>query len=151
MKPHLALLVLGLMNSFCFSQTIKEKDVPAAVIQSFQNEFPGVRVEKWEKEGANFEAEFDLNKIENSVVYDAGGKRLEHEVELKPSELPKFVLEYFEKNLPGKKIKEASKSTDAEGTITYEAEVGDTEYRFQEAVGLMGQETEKEKGKDEKE
>lgn len=147
MKTNLILIALGLMNGFCFSQTIKEKDVPAAVTQAFQKEFPGVKVEKWEKEGTSFEAEFDLNKTENEVVYDASGKRIEHEVELKPSELPKFVVEYFEKNLPGKKIKEASKSTDADGKITYEAEVGDTEYRFQEAVGLIGQKTENENEK----
>ncbi len=150
MKTNLILLALGLMSSFCFSQTLKEKDVPAVVTQAFQKEFPGIKAEKWEKEGANYEVEFDLNKTENEVVYDASGKRIEHEVELKPSELPKFVLEYFEKNLPGKKIKEASKSTDADGTITYEAEVGDTEYRFQEAVGLIGQETEKENKKGDK-
>lgn len=143
MKINLTFLAFGLISNFGFSQTIKEKDVPAAVIQAFQKEFPGVMVEKWEKEGANFEAEFDLKKIENSVVYDAGGKQLEHDVELKPSELPTFVLEYFEKNKPGKKIKEASKCTSANGTITYEAEVEDTEYHFQEAVGLIHQETDK--------
>lgn len=148
MKSNWILVAFGIICSNCFSQTIKEKDIPALVIQSFQKEFPGVKVEKWEKEGVNFEAEFDLNKIENSVVYDANGKRLEHEVEIKPSELPKFVLDYFEKNLPGKKIKEASKSIDSDGTITYEAEVEDTEYRFQEAVGLIKKETEKKEEKD---
>jgi hypothetical protein len=150
MKTNLILLALGLMSSFCFSQTLKEKDVPAAVTQAFQKEFPGIKVEKWEKEGANYEVEFDLNKTETSVVYTAAGAFVEKEVEIKPSELPKFVIEYFEKNLPGKKIKEASKSTDADGTITYEAEVEDTEYRFQEAVGLIGQETEKEEGQGDK-
>lgn len=141
------LLVLGLMSPFCFSQTVKEKDIPAEVIQSFQKEFPGIKAEKWEKEGDNFEVEFRVKKIENAVVYDVSGKQLAQEVELKPSELPKFVLEYFEKNLPGKKIKEACKITNAEGIITYEAEVEDTEYKFQDPVGLIGQEKEKEKDK----
>ncbi len=150
MKTNVILFAFGLICINCFSQTIKEKDVPAPVIKSFQKEFPGVKVEKWEKEGANFEVEFDINKIENSVVYDAGGKKLEHEVELKPTELPTFVLEYFEKNQPGKKIKEASKCTSANGTITFEAEVEDTEYHFQDAVGLIHQETEKKEKNKEK-
>lgn len=47
--------------------------------------------------------EFDLNKTENEVVYDASGKRIEHEVELKPSELPKFVLSILKKTCPVKK------------------------------------------------
>ena len=64
---------------------------------------------------------------------------------IKPSELPDYVLVYFEKNKPCKKIKEASKSTDANATISYEVKVEDTEYKFQEAVGLIGQETEKSK------
>lgn len=148
MKRSLTLVAIGAICSCGFSQTIKEKDVPVLVVQAFQKDFTGVKVKKWEKEGANYEVDFELNKIENSAVYDAVGKRIEHEIEIQPSELPNFVLAYFEKNLPGKKIKEASKITDADGTVTYEAKVDDTEYKFQEAVGMINKETEKKEEKE---
>jgi Putative beta-lactamase-inhibitor-like, PepSY-like len=145
MKTHLMLIAFGLSSSLSHAQKLKEADVPATVLQAFQKEYPGTKAEKWEKEGVNYEVEFDLNKTETSVVYTATGAFVEKEVEIKASELPKFVLEYFEKNMPGKKIKEANITTTANGILTYEAEVEDTEYRFQEAVGLI----EQEKGNDE--
>ena len=45
----------------CFAQ----KDIPAAVQESFKKNFPGVTVKKWEKEDGNFEANFSnsLGKI----------------------------------------------------------------------------------------
>ena len=148
MKTKQILLAFGLISSLSQAQNLKEKEVPVIVLQAFQKDYPGTKAEKWEKEGENYEVEFNLNKSETSVVYTAAGAFIEKEVEIKPSELPKFVLEYFDKNLPGKKIKEASINTSTDGSLTYEAEVDDTEYRFQEAVGLIGQEKETKEDKD---
>jgi hypothetical protein len=147
MKSNWILFAFGILSNNCFSQTMKEKDVPASVVQAFQKDFPGVKAKNWEKEGETFEAEFKINKTETSALYAATGVFLEQEIEIKASELPKFVLDYFEKNQPGKKIKEASKITSAEGRITYEVEVEDTEYKFQEEVGLFQVEKEEEKKK----
>ena len=90
---------------------------------AFQKNFPQAKVEKWEKEGSNFEAEFELNKTEQSVLFDAQGNLLETEVEIELNQLPKGVLEYVKANYIGQKVKEAAKITDAKGTVTYEAEI----------------------------
>jgi uncharacterized lipoprotein NlpE involved in copper resistance len=111
------------VNTVC-AQKVKESEVPKAVVTSFQNNFKGVKAEKWEKEkDGTYEAEFDWNKVETSATFNADGKLKETEQEIKTSELPKTAGDYVAKNYAGHKISEAAKITSADGKITYEAEV----------------------------
>lgn len=130
------------------AQKMKEADVPAAVKSSFSKSHPNVKVEKWEKEQNNYEAEFHEGKIEMAVLMDANGKLVETEKEISVSELPKEVSEYAAKNLGGKKIKEASKITDAAGVVTYESEIDDVDYIFDAKGGFLKKETEAPDGED---
>ncbi len=148
MKNLIFIVALSLGVGFANAQKVKEADVPAAVKDGFKKQFPASKVEGWEKEGGNYEAEFDQNKVEASALFDASGKLLETEVEIKVSELPKAVTDYMNKNVPGKKIKEASKITDAAGKISYEAEAGEADYIFDANGGFVKKEVEKEDDKD---
>lgn len=112
------------------AQKLKETEVPAAVKAAMTKKYPAIKDVEWEKEGANYEAGFDLNKVETSVVITPAGVILETESEIAVSALPKAATDYLSKNLPGKKIKEAAKLTDANGTVTFEAEVNDADYIF---------------------
>lgn len=123
MKKLVLMTFAAMITSLTFAQKSQEKDVPTPVKTAFQKNFPHAKVEKWEKEGVNFEAEFELNKTEQSVLFDANGNLLETEVEIKLTQLPKGVLEYVKANYNGQKLKEAAKITDAKGTVTYEAEI----------------------------
>ena len=134
MKKLIASLLIVTSISFANAQEAKEKkekkepkmnesEVPAAVKATFNTQYPGVKAEKWEKEKGNFEVGFHKNKTEMSCLIDASGKLLETETEIAVSELPKSVSDYIAKNKAGKKIKEASKIVDANGTMTWEAEV----------------------------
>lgn len=118
-----------------FLKEIKEKEaaeveVPAAVKTKFASLYPNVSKVKWGKDGTGFEAEFDVNKIETSANFDADGNLLETETEIEVSALPAAVSIYITKNIPGEKIKEAAKTTDAKGVVTYEAEVKGVDYIF---------------------
>ena len=124
----IAVLCFGITASY--AQKVKEAEVPSAVKEAFKKQHPAAKAEKWEKEDANYEVEYDMNKTEASDVYDVSGKLLQTEVEIKTSELPKGVSEYVTKNLAGKKIEEAAKITEANGTITYEAEIAKADYIF---------------------
>lgn len=120
-KLILAAILLGIfsVSAFAFSGD----DAPAAVKASFAKLYPNVTKVKWGKEDANYEAEFDVNKVETSCLFDASGNLLETETEIDISALPKGVSDYVSKNYAGEKIKEASKIVDSENTTTYEAEV----------------------------
>ncbi|HWY12462.1 MAG TPA: PepSY-like domain-containing protein [Bacteroidia bacterium] len=127
----LALSVALCLGVFAgYSQKVKEADVPAAVKEAFKKQYPTAKVEAWEKEEAGYEAEFENGKTEGTATYDAAGKLVETEIEIKIAELPKGVSDYITKNVAGKKIDEASKITDAAGKVTFEAEVSKAEYIF---------------------
>ncbi len=147
MKKIIVMLALSFGIGSAFAQKVKEADIPAAVKESFVKHYPNTKVEKWEKEGSNFEAEFESNKVETSVLFDAAGNIIETEIEINVAALPKAASEYIAKNMAGKKIKEASKITDAKGKVTYEAEVDDVDYIFDANGTFVKKEVEKDDDK----
>lgn len=130
MKKSIFLIALGFTTLTACAQKVKEADVPVAVKATFLKLYPNVKGAEWEKEGTDFEAGFDLNKVETSVVIDPSGNLKETEMEISASSLPKSVTDYIAKNLAGKKVKEAAKITDAKGNVNYEAEVDEADYLF---------------------
>jgi len=119
MKKMLILLAAITIVMNCNAQ----KDIPATVKSTFQKQYPDIKKVKWEKEQNNYEASFETNEINHSVLIDASGKIVETEVEINLEALPTSVKDYVAKNYAGNKIKEAAKITDANGAVTYEAEV----------------------------
>jgi hypothetical protein len=104
-------------------QKLKEADVPMVVKDAFKKAHKDVKEVKWEKEGANFEAEFEIGEVDQSVVFDATGQIIETEIEIKVDQLPSAVKDYVAKNHKDTKIKEATKITDSKGIVSYEAEI----------------------------
>ncbi len=123
-KNIITTIALSLVISFASAQKVKESEVPAAVKEAFTKKYAGAKVEKWEKEDGNFEAEFDQGKNEMSAVYNPSGTFVQEEVEIKTSALPAAVTEYCNKNFAGWKVEEATKITAADGKISYETEIG---------------------------
>lgn len=112
-----------LVISTAKAQHLKEAEVPANVKASFAKKYANSKVDVWEKEGEDYEAEFHLNKVESSAVFSADGTFKELEQEIKIGELPKTVSDYCTKNYEGYKISEAAKITDSNGKLMYEAEM----------------------------
>ncbi len=126
--------VLSFMYGSSSAQEIKESEVPAAVKEALKKQYPNVKEVEWEKEGNNYEAEIELvqvpmdgkgkkREVEKSLEYTATGELVKTEEQIEIKALPAAINDYVNKNYPGKKIKEASKITEANGTIKYEAEV----------------------------
>lgn len=123
MKTTIIMLASVLIASCADAQKLKEAEVPSKVKEAFTKKYPGAKVEKWEKENADYEAEFELNDVESSVVIDAGGNFKETEQEIKSSELPKGITDYCAENFADYKLDEAARITDASGKVTFEAEM----------------------------
>lgn len=149
MRSIFFILTLAFSTSVS-AQKIKESAVPEAVKKTQSQNFAGIKVEKWEKEGANFEAEFHIQKIETSAIYDASGTLIATETEINPSELPKEISDAVKTKMPGKKIKEASKIIDAGGTLSYEAEIDNVDYIFDPTGTLLREEKENDTDDDDK-
>lgn len=105
------------------AQEVKPENVPAAVKAEFSKLYPSVKTVKWEKENGAYEAGFEMDKVEYSVLLDAAGKVMETENEIPVSKLPAAAQAYLSKNYPGQKVKEAAQIIDAKGVITFEAEL----------------------------
>lgn len=123
MKHVIMMMAASLMTGSAFAQKMQDKDIPAVVKSAFQKAQPDAKEVKWEKEGDNFEAEFEHGKTEQSVVLNAQGNILETEVEIAVAELPQKAKDYVATNYKGQSLKEAAKITDAKGVVTYEAEI----------------------------
>ena len=106
------------------AQKVATAQVPAAAAATFKKTFPTVKAVKWEKEGADYEAGFDMGKAEMSAVITAAGVLKETETEMAVNQLPVSVQKTLAANYKAYKITEAAKIvTAATGTTTYEAEV----------------------------
>lgn len=163
MKKSIIVLASLLTVSFAGAQDLKEADVPAAVKEAFKKKFPDVKKTEWEKEGANYEVEFDVvrvpmddpkakkQEIEKSAVYTATGELVQIEEEIPVSSLPKAVADYVTKNYAGKKISEAAKITESNGTVMYEAEVGKEDLIFDVNGNFVKKEVEADDKDDDKE
>lgn len=104
------------------AQKIKEKDVPQIVKSAFMKAYPNAKGVKWDKEDAGFEASFDQNKNEMSVVLDKIGVVKEVETGIAKDKLPKAVLDVLKKDFADHDIEETAMIV-ADGVTTYEVEV----------------------------
>lgn len=143
MKKTMLLLAIGCFAFSANAQSLKDTQVPPVIKNSLEKLHPGAKVEKWEKEGNNYEAEFHSNKTEMSIVIGPNGQLIQTEEEIATTELPKAVNEYVTKNLNGKKVKEAAKITDAKGNVNYEAEIDGADFIFDAAGTFLKKEVEK--------
>lgn len=123
MKHVMTMMAACLMTGSAFAQHVPEKDIPVAVKSAFQKAHPDAKEVKWEKEAGNYEAEFEQNKTEQSVLIDVQGTILETEIEIAVSELPQAARDYVSQHYKGQTVKEAAKITNAKGVVTYEAEL----------------------------
>lgn len=144
MKKAIIAITFLAFTGYLSAQRISEKEVPSKVKDAFAKKFPGIKVEHWQKENTNYEAEFDFEKTEMNANFDDKGNCLETETGIKISELPSAIKTYLDKNMPNKKIKEASKISDAAGKITYEVEVGHIDFIFDAQGNYLSQEDNKE-------
>ena len=130
MKKLMMIALLGLMVSQVSAQKIKESEVPKVVKDAFMKAYPAAKDVKWDKEDGSFEASFDHNKKDMSVVLDEAGMVKEIETEIAKSELPKAALEVLKKDYADYKIEETAKIV-SKGITTYEAEVEKGEKTFE--------------------
>jgi hypothetical protein len=150
MKILIFLLFIIFFYAGTSAQHLKDSEVPAPVKEKFSNMYPNITAVEWEMEHGRFEAEFKENKTETSVIFEKNGTYIQQEVEIHVSSLPSKVNDYASEKLPGKKIKEGSKITDASGKISYEAEIGGHDYIFDEEGNFIRDESDSDDTEDNK-
>ncbi len=133
MKKVILLIAIVGFSVQAKAQRLMVKDVPAAVSSAFKKAQPSVKDVDWSKDGNDFEASYEVNKKSMSLTYGASGNLVETEVQISASDLPASVMIYVKKNHKEDEVKEASKITTSNGTITYEAQVKGMDLIFDNA------------------
>lgn len=128
MKTLLAVLGLGLAVTQANAQKPGAGDVPELLRNSLERNF-GIRDADWDKEGENYEANFEERGKEMSVLFDPAGSVLETEREIGKGELPKAVITVLRHDYPDFQLEESA-VIEANGVITYETEVENAEQTF---------------------
>ena|SRR5688500_2819584 len=144
MKNTLIIIVLSFFSSYVFSQAV----VPDAIKTKFAALYPTAKVTEWESLDGFYGASFEENDLEISVVLSRDGRVVATETEIALTLLPAGVNDYFKAKANGNKISEASKIVRADGHITYEVEVNNVDYLFDEMGHYLSQQTEDEDDED---
>lgn len=113
-------LLISLMGG---SQKLTPDKVPAPVKQAFAKKFPGATDVKYEMEKKDYEIIFKYKVVEMSANFDAMGKWLETETEIKESGLPEEVIGSVSKNFAGFKISEVAKVETPNKGLCYEMDL----------------------------
>src|SRR3982751_2299533 len=113
-----------LLLNAAYAQDIKSSDVPAVVKSALLKKYPEATKVSWEKENGNYEANWGGKSGEdNAAQFTPEGVFVEIEKAISANDLPASVKTYVKEHENGATIKEAARITDANGKITYEAEV----------------------------
>jgi hypothetical protein len=130
MKKIILMFAMISMGIYANAQIVLAASVPKAAKEKFETLFPKATMVTWEKEDANYEADFKMDNQSMEAVFTAEGVYIQKEIHIDETALPVATREYLGKNYPGKKIKESLKIVKADGTVFYEAEVEETEMTF---------------------
>ncbi len=147
MKALLLFVLAIFLGSACAQS---DQNIPAAVKSKLKALYPKAEELKWDQEDADFEASFEVDDVEMSVLFNGQGKVLEVETEMEAEDLPAAVKTSLDKDFAGYDIEEAAKIV-KDGQTTYEAEIEKGEIKLDaiyDAQGTLLQKIEK-KEKDE--
>ncbi|MBI1226617.1 MAG: hypothetical protein GC192_15395 [Bacteroidetes bacterium] len=148
MKKSILLFALPLLAFFACKKAktnctdpdqIKEADVPAAVITSLHNAYPGVSTIDWFLENGSYEATFSFNNAQTSALFNASGIRTEEETEILVDKLPMPVKDKLAANYSDYTQLNYAKIVNlASGAVKYEVEMKKGNVRMDFIFDPMG-------------
>lgn len=138
-KMILSACILALSTIGAFAQDIPQSQVPAVVVNSFQQKFPKAKGVDWELKAGLYEAEFEtgLFGTDHEVWIQSNGKIVRHKEELVKNDLPRAVIAKVKKDFPGYRIEDVKKITE-EQKITYAFEVKSRTEEWKLVVDTQG-------------
>ncbi len=94
------------------------QDIPDNVQKNFKSDFSTIEDAEWEFEDGLYEAEFEENGLERTVIYDADGNRVATETEFPVDDLSEVILNYISDNYTDAEIEEAETVESTDGNFT---------------------------------
>ena len=122
MKTLKILAITLFATSVAMAQDLNSSDVPGTLKDAFSKEYSKATDVEWEKEMDNYKVEFDLNRQDNEVWYNASGSVLKKEQEITEAELPQAINTAIKSNYAGYRVDDVEKIWQ-NNTTTYEVEL----------------------------
>lgn len=104
------------------AQDLNSSDVPGNLNDAFNKEYAKATDVEWEKEMDNYKVEFDLNRHEQEVWYNASGSVLKKEQEITEAELPQAIRDAIKSQYAGYGVDDVEMIWQ-NNTTTYEVEL----------------------------
>jgi len=113
-------LVGGIASSY--AQAIDKSKVPAAVKNAFIKAYPKATDVDWEMKGGNYEADFDLQKVDHKATYTSGGKVVSFEKDIPNNQLPVLIAKSIKAKYPKGRIDDVD-WINTGGKISYKIDI----------------------------
>ena len=123
MKKLILLIAIAGFFTQVQAQKMEHKDVPVIVTDAFAKTYPAIKDVNWSKDGNNFAVNYVENKLVKSITWSDSGDLIGTNEEIIVSALPISLMVYVKNNYSENIVNEASKNTDAQGTVTYKTEI----------------------------
>lgn len=137
MKPFKVIVGAFLVTTL-FAFTLEGDKASQKVKDAFAKKFPAANKVKWEKENATeWEAEFEINKVEYSANFLEDGTWTETEHEIEEKDVPQNVKSTLKSEFPDYEMEEAEISETQNG-IVYEFEIEKGETEIKVVIALDG-------------
>ncbi|WP_076606587.1 hypothetical protein [Rufibacter radiotolerans] len=117
----LSLLVVSSTLWGC-SQKITVSNLPSLVKNSLQAKFPAATAIEWEKNGANYEAEFQMAQVEYTALYDSTGHLISYKQDILAPEKPEAVALALKKEFPTYQLDDLEKLVQGD-SVYYQVEL----------------------------
>lgn len=116
----MALLLTGLLPA-C-DDDVQPDEVPVEVRQALLDAFPNSSYIEWDKNGKDYEADFQLDRRTHTALLNPTGSLLMHKQAIPETELPGEVTATLNQNFKGYALDEVEKLLKDEGTF-YQVEL----------------------------
>ncbi|WP_018476668.1 PepSY-like domain-containing protein [Pontibacter roseus] len=114
-------LVIGSVTA-AQAQDVDAKDVPEAVKSALSQKYANATDLEWEKHGDNFEADFDVDRIDHAVMIDPSGKILMARHDVMEKDLPQGIRTAIGQNYKGMRVDDVEQM-EKDGKTYYQLEL----------------------------
>ncbi|WP_266203299.1 PepSY-like domain-containing protein [Pontibacter kalidii] len=104
------------------AQDVATKDVPQAVAAVLTQQYANATDLEWEMDGANYEADFDVDRIDHNVLIDPSGKILMTKRDVMEKDLPQSVKAAIDQSYKGMRLDDVEQ-LEKDGTTYYQVEL----------------------------
>ena len=104
------------------AQDVAAQDVPEAVKSALSQKFANATDLDWEMSGSNYEADFDVNRIDHTVLLDPSGKILMTKRDILEKDLPQGIRTAISQNYKGMRVDDVEQ-VEKDGKTYYQLEL----------------------------